>query len=71
MKSLIIYTNLMYLSILFKSKIKHCLLQQKRFHTLPAPLPVPVKTYSNGDVDKERIIKENKGKSGAYCWTYL
>ena len=67
MKSLIISTNLMYLSTLFKSKFKHCLLQQNRLHTLPVPLPVPVKIYSNADADKERVIKENKGKSGIYC----
>lgn len=57
----------MYLSILFKSKISHCLLQQKRLHTLPVPLPVvPEVVYSNPDSDKDKVVKENKEKSGVY-----
>jgi hypothetical protein len=27
---------------------------------------VPVKVYSNPDIDKEKVIEENKGKSGVY-----
>lgn len=29
---------------------------------------VPVKIYRNADLDKLRIIKENKGKGGVYRW---
>lgn len=32
---------------------------------------VPGAVYLNPDLDKERIINENKGKSGTYCWTNL
>jgi len=32
---------------------------------------VPVVVYSNPDLDKEKVIKENKGKSGVYRWTNL
>ena len=27
----------------------------------------PVKKYANADMDKLKIIKENKGKAGVYC----
>lgn len=29
---------------------------------------VPVKSYSNVDLQKKNILKENKGKSGIYRW---
>ena len=32
---------------------------------------VPVKTYSNADKEKESVYKENRKKSGVYCWTNL
>jgi hypothetical protein len=35
----------------------------KGLHTLPV---VPVVVYSNSDADKERVTKENKGRSGVY-----
>lgn len=35
-------------------------------HTLPV---VPVKVYTNADLDKESILNENKGRAGVYCWT--
>jgi group I intron endonuclease len=31
----------------------------------------PIITYSNADTQKLQIIKENKGKSGIYCWTNI
>ena len=58
------------------SKLQHCCLPHKisslfkGLHTLPQPV-ISVVVYSNPDEDKERIIKENKGKSGVYCWTNL
>lgn len=33
-------------------------------HTLPV---VPVKVYTNADLDKESILNENKGRAGVYC----
>jgi group I intron endonuclease len=30
---------------------------------------IPVKDYSNADLDKVQILAENKGKSGIYLWT--
>jgi hypothetical protein len=27
---------------------------------------IPIVTYANADIDKSRIYKENKGKSGIY-----
>jgi len=30
---------------------------------------VPIKSYSNAEVDKSKILKENKDKSGIYMWT--
>lgn len=32
---------------------------------------VPIKLYSNADLDKERIILDNRGKAGVYQWTNL
>jgi group I intron endonuclease len=32
---------------------------------------VPIMIYSNADIDKLRIIKDNKGKTGIYQWTHL
>ena len=29
---------------------------------------MPLITYNNADIEKIRILKENKGKSGVYCW---
>jgi hypothetical protein len=28
---------------------------------------MPLITYNNADIEKIRILKENKGKSGIYC----
>jgi hypothetical protein len=28
---------------------------------------MPLITYSNADIEKIRVLKENKGKSGVYC----
>jgi hypothetical protein len=28
---------------------------------------MPLITYNNADIEKIRILKENKGKSGVYC----
>jgi len=30
---------------------------------------IPIKNYSNAKDDKDKIIKENKNKSGIYMWT--
>src|SRR5205085_4420554 len=30
---------------------------------------VPIKSYSNAEADKDKILKENKNKSGIYMWT--
>jgi len=30
---------------------------------------IPIKSYSNAEADKAKIIKENKNKSGIYMWT--
>ena len=30
---------------------------------------IPIKTYYNGEADKDQILKENKNKSGIYMWT--
>jgi len=29
---------------------------------------VPIKTYSNAEQDKDKIISDNKDKSGIYMW---
>jgi hypothetical protein len=31
----------------------------------------PIVKYDNADIDKVKILKENKGKSGVYLWTNL
>ena len=36
-----------------------------------APPTQPAKIYRNADLDKLRILKENKGKCGVYRWTNL
>ena len=30
---------------------------------------IPIKSYSNTEADKDKILKENKNKSGIYMWT--
>jgi len=30
---------------------------------------IPIVVYDNADIQKEFILKENKDKSGIYCWT--
>jgi group I intron endonuclease len=42
----------------------------KGLHTLPESV-VPVRVYANVDTQKLEILKENKGKSGIYCFTNL
>ena len=32
---------------------------------------IPAVIYPNVDIDKKRIVKDNKNKSGIYCWTNL
>jgi len=32
---------------------------------------VPIKTYSNAEADKDKILSDNKNKSGIYKWTNL
>lgn len=46
-------------TISFSSKLRG-------LHTLPV---VPVKVYTNADLDKKSILNENKGRAGVYCWT--
>jgi hypothetical protein len=46
--------------------LPHNLASRKGLHTLPV---VPAVVYSNFDVDKKRVVKENKGKLGIYRWT--
>ena len=43
----------------------------KRSFSTKATQVVPIKIYKNADLDKLRIISENKGKSGIYRWTNL
>jgi len=43
----------------------------KRLSSSNSSSIVPAKVYSNADLDKERVIKENRGKSGIYRWTNL
>lgn len=38
---------------------------------LPARGGAPIVKYDNADIDKVKILKENKGKSGVYLWTNL
>ncbi len=33
---------------------------------LSSSLVVPAVVYSNAEVEKERVVKENQGKSGVY-----
>jgi hypothetical protein len=40
-------------------------INKKSLHTLPV---VPAMVYTNADLDKESIIKDNKGKAGIYRW---
>lgn len=37
----------------------------RRYASTAVPI-VPIKIYKNADLDKPKIIKENKGKSGIY-----
>ena len=32
---------------------------------------LPVKKYANADLEKKKILEENKEKSGVYCWRNL
>ena len=32
---------------------------------------IPIKSYSNAEVDKDKILSDNKNKSGIYMWTNL
>ncbi len=32
---------------------------------------IPVKIYSNSDLDKELIVNENKGRTGVYRWVHI
>ena len=32
---------------------------------------IPVKIYKNADLEKIKILQENKGKAGVYCWRNL
>ena len=62
MKTLIMITDpICCFSLSFKSKINY-LPQQRGFHTLP----VPIKIYSNADVEKPQIVGENRNKAGVY-----
>jgi hypothetical protein len=36
-------------------------------HSFDLLLIMPFITYKNADLEKLRILKENKGKSGIYC----
>jgi hypothetical protein len=35
-------------------------------NNLSATIPVPVKSYSNSDISKTKILSENKNKAGIY-----
>lgn len=41
----------------------------KFYSTKPDNIVIPKVLYLNADLDKENIIKDNKGKSGVYRWT--
>ena len=43
-------------------------MNRKGLHTLPV---VPIRVYENADIQKLEILKDNKGKSGIYCWKNL
>jgi hypothetical protein len=32
---------------------------------------IPIKTYSNAEIEKKKILSENKNKSGIYSWKNL
>jgi group I intron endonuclease len=69
MQNLIMITDPIFFTLSFK--MNHCFPTQtsrRGLHTLPV---VPVVVYSNADVDKERVIKENKGRCGVYRWINL
>jgi hypothetical protein len=59
MKTQIMITN----QILLSQGLK---ISRKGLHTLPV---VPVMIYTNADLQKESIIKDNRGKGGIYRWT--
>ena len=42
------------------------IMNRKGLHTFPV---VPAMIYTNADLQKESIIKDNKGKAGIYRWT--
>src|SRR5258706_1670692 len=52
------------------SSTSACLRLFNGLHTLPESV-VPVRVYANVDTQKLEILKENKGKSGIYCFTNL
>lgn len=41
---------------------------RRNYSSNKSPVIVPVMKYENADLDKLRIIQENKGKSGIYCF---
>lgn len=53
------------------SHIKYGFYLQSRKYSTNFNFKSPIRIYSNADTDKLRIIKENKNKSGIYCWTNL
>lgn len=66
-------TDLNSFSLLFNSlNNKHCFsvssTGSRGLHTLPT---VPVKTYSNADINKPQIVEENRNKAGIYRWVNL
>jgi hypothetical protein len=52
------------------SSTSACLRLFNGLHTLPESV-VPVRVYANVDTQKLEILKENKNKSGVYCFTNL
>ena len=68
------FYNLKSCQFLMRGAKQGCILPQSlsaRRHYSTNSSVVPVKTYSNADLDKESIITENKGKSGIYLWVNL
>ena len=67
----LLYSNLeansMALLVIFPAS---CFFRRNYSSSAP-PVVVPVKIYRNDDLDKLKIIKENKGKSGIYRWVNL
>jgi group I intron endonuclease len=49
----------------------YIILKGRSYSTLSPSGVVPVKIYSNADLYKSQILKENKGKSGVYRWVNL